>query len=119
MVKQPSSFISTLYPREGSKRLHNSTQKTEAEFWSEMSASQPTARRLDKPQNTAKINFKPPRKFKPSYIIQWRTGGLGGSNPSKIPKAFQNPVELNPIVKAVKNCWIYDANTPRRSEKRQ
>jgi len=35
-------------------------------------------------------------------------GGFGGSThpPSEIPKALQNRAKLNPIVKAVKNCWI-------------
>ena len=31
-------------------------------------------------------------------------GGLGCSNPPKIPKALQNLAKLNPIVKTVKNC---------------
>jgi len=32
-------------------------------------------------------------------------GGFGGSTPPlEIPKAFQNLVKLNPIVKTVKNC---------------
>ena len=46
-------------------------------------------------------------------------GGVGeGSNPlppSKIPEAPQNRAKINPIVKTVKNCWIYDANTQRYS----
>ena len=51
---------------------------------------------------------------------QWRTeGGLGCSNPPKILKALQNRTKHNSIVKTVKNCWIYDANTPRCSKKRQ
>jgi len=29
---------------------------------------------------------------------------FGGSNPPKIPKALQNSVKLNVIVKTVKNC---------------
>jgi len=35
-------------------------------------------------------------------------GGGGGSNPPspKIPKALQNRVKLNPIVKTAKNCRI-------------
>ena len=42
----------------------------------------------------------------------WRTeGGLGGSDypPPEIPKALQNRAKLNPIVKTVKKCWIWDA----------
>jgi hypothetical protein len=40
------------------------------------------------------------------HPVQWHTegGGLGGSNPPKIPKALQNHAKLNPIVKTVKNC---------------
>jgi len=54
--------------------------------------------------------------------MQWRTegggSGLGGSTPSpEIPKVLQNRAKLYPIVKTVKNCWIYEANTPRCSEK--
>ena len=45
-------------------------------------------------------------------------GGAWGSTP-QIPKALQNRAKLNPIVKTVKNCRIWDANTPRCSEKRQ
>jgi len=35
-------------------------------------------------------------------------GGLGGvqTPPPEIPNALQNRAKLNPIVKAVKNCWI-------------
>jgi len=38
--------------------------------------------------------------------IQWRTeGGLRCSTPPpEVPKALQNRVKLNPIVKTVKNC---------------
>jgi hypothetical protein len=52
---------------------------------------------------------------------QWRTeGGVGVFKPPpEIPKALQNRAKLNPIVKTVKNCGIWDANTPRCSEKRQ
>jgi len=45
-------------------------------------------------------------------------GGGGGGSTTSSPK-FQNHAKLNPIVKTVKNCWIYDANTLRCSEKRQ
>ena len=63
-------------------------------------------------------------KFVQIGLLQWRTEsggeGLGGSNPrSEIPKVLQNRSKLNPIVKTVKNCWIYSANTPRCSEKGQ
>jgi len=56
--------------------------------------------------------------------MQWHTegggvGGFGVLNPPEIRKALQNHAELNPIVKTVKNCWIWDANTPRCSEKKQ
>jgi len=61
-----------------------------------------------------------------SYIgcNQWRTwGGVKHTHTHthtpEIPKALQNRAKLNPIVKTVKNCWIYDANTPRCSEIRQ
>jgi len=57
---------------------------------------------------------------------QWRTEGgrgLGVQNPHppphEIPKALQNRSKINPIVKNVKNWLILDANTPRRSVKRQ
>jgi len=30
--------------------------------------------------------------------------GLGSSNPPEIPKALQNRVKLNPVVKTVKDC---------------
>jgi hypothetical protein len=41
-----------------------------------------------------------------SLYNQWVTEGrFGCSNlPPEIPKALQNPAELNPIVKRVKNC---------------
>ena len=37
-----------------------------------------------------------------------RGGGLVGSNtpPPEIPKALQNRVKLDPIVKTVKKCWM-------------
>jgi len=45
-------------------------------------------------------------KVCPTHIllsdVQWRTEGggvVGGSNPPEIPKALQNRVKLNPIVK--------------------
>jgi len=52
---------------------------------------------------------------------QWRTTGGGGTSklpPPSIPKALQNLAKLNPIVKTIKNCWIWDANTPRCSKKK-
>jgi len=52
-------------------------------------------------------------KCDPSII-----GVPGGSTP-QIPKALQNRAKLNPIVKTVKNFWIWDTNTPRCSEKMQ
>jgi len=57
-------------------------------------------------------------------LMQWRTergGGFRGSNPPlpEIPKALQNHAELEPIVKTAKNSRIYDAKTPRFSQKRQ
>ena len=54
-----------------------------------------------------------------SYPVVYRGGGLRGStHPPKIPKALQNRAKLNPILKTVKNCWIYDANSARCSEKK-
>jgi len=54
------------------------------------------------------------------FIYQWHTEGGGVQPPTpEIPKALQNRAKLNPIVKTVKNCWIWDANTPISSEKRQ
>jgi len=57
--------------------------------------------------------YKYPNILKPShssYPVAYRggVGGLGCSNPPppEIPKALQNRVKLNPIVKTVKNCWI-------------
>ena len=44
---------------------------------------------------------------------------FGVFKPPEILKALQNRAKLNPIVKTVKNCWIWDDNTPRCSEKRQ
>jgi len=38
--------------------------------------------------------------------------------PPEISKALQNRAKLNPIVKTVKNCWTWDANTPRCSGKK-
>ena len=46
-------------------------------------------------------------------------GAWGVKPPREIPKDLQNRAKLNRIVKTAKNCWIWDANTPRRSEKRQ
>jgi len=47
-----------------------------------------------------------------------RGGRFGGFNPPpEIPKALRNRAKFNPILKSVKNCRIYDANTPRCSEK--
>ena len=50
--------------------------------------------------------------------VEYR-GGFGCSNLPlpEISKALQNHAKLNPIVKTVKNCWSYDANTPRCLEK--
>ena len=57
------------------------------------------------------------------YLKQWRTvgGGWCVQPPpvTEIPMAHQNRAKPNPIVKTVKNCWIWDANTPRCSEKWQ
>ena len=45
-------------------------------------------------------------------------GGFGGfKSLPEIPKALQNRPKLNPIVKNVKNFWIWDANNPRCLEK--
>ena len=57
---------------------------------------------------------------RPYEAVAYRGGGVQMSSPpKKIPKALQNRAKLNPIVKTAKNSWIYDANTPRCSEKRQ
>ena len=53
---------------------------------------------------------------------EWSTegGGFGRFKPPpppEIPKALQNRDKHNPIVKTVKNCWIWDANTASFSEK--
>jgi len=63
------------------------------------------------------------RRFGTAYRSRLRVSGTvayreGGSTPLP-PKALQNRAKLNPIVKTVKNSWIWDANTPRCSEKRQ
>ena len=56
---------------------------------------------------------------------QWRTEGGGGvwgggsTPPPEIPKALQNRAKLNPIVKTVKNCWIWDANAPKMFGKKR
>ena len=55
----------------------------------------------------------------PSSGVSWR--GLGGTNshpPPEIPKALQYSAKLNSILKIVKNCWIWDPNTPRYSKKK-
>ena len=50
--------------------------------------------------------------------MAYRGGGDWGFKPPlEIPKSLQNRAKLNPIVKTVKNCWIYEANTPRCLEK--
>ena len=52
---------------------------------------------------------------------QWRNEGDRGFGLFKplpqIPRALKNRAKRNPIVKAVTNCWIWEANTPRYSEK--
>ena len=52
-----------------------------------------------------------------------RGSGLGGGGfklpPSEIPKALQNRAKLNPTVKTFKNCWIWDAYTPKIFEKKR
>ena len=45
-------------------------------------------------------------------------GGVQTPPPPEIPKALQNRAKHNPIVKTVKNWWIFDANTSRCSEKK-
>ena len=41
-----------------------------------------------------------------SQAVAYGGGGLF-SPPPEIPKALQNRAKLNPIVKTVKNCWIW------------
>ena len=58
--------------------------------------------------------------LKTSGVPRGGGGGLGCSTPpSKFRRPSKNGAKLNPIVKTAKNCWIYDANTARCSEKRQ
>jgi len=58
------------------------------------------------------------------HIHRMNSVGTGGVwivqiPPPEMPKALQNHTKLNPIVKTVKNCQIWDANTQRCLEKRQ